>query len=266
MPCYAWLTDPHFNFLSQKKVIEFFLTLDCENLDGVFITGDISTGTQVARHLKQLSQIFRKPIYFVLGNHDFYRSSFSLVENQMVGLTKNRSNLHYITNSEPISLSPDTALIGHDGWYDAGWRSPLTNLVFIWDWFFISEFRALFSNDDRLEFSRKRAEAAAEVVRMRLRKAFENHSTVMFLTHFPPWPEADPCSHSLLERFWHPYNSSRVMAKMLEAEMLQRPEKKLIVLAGHTHDDSYVRISDNIEIRVGGAGRGNCEIKDFIIL
>ena len=263
MPKFAWMTDLHMNFLSQKKIAEFVDSVDPE-IDGIIVTGDISTGPQVSEHLRHLEEKLRKPIWFILGNHDFYRSSFAKIEKQMDLLKEHSPNLIYLTSSGVIPLTQNIGLIGHDGWYDAAWKEPLTSLVFIWDWFCIADFRALFSNKERLGLSRERAEQAAMVVRERLRQALSTYSTVILATHFPPWPEADPCSFSISEKFWHPYNSSRVMGEMLSLEMSAHPDKKLIVLAGHTHGDSHISVGKNIDVRVGGAARGSCSVKEYL--
>ena len=96
MAHFIWLTDPHFNFLTKSKLIEFFLYLESLRPDGIFISGDISTGPKVIQHLQYLEKIINKPIYFVLGNHDYYRSSFSEI-NQSISSINNK-NLIYLSH------------------------------------------------------------------------------------------------------------------------------------------------------------------------
>lgn len=243
-------------------MIEFFLFLSRDKIDGIFLGGDISTGPDVVKHLRMLEGIVQKPIYFITGNHDNYRTSFASIDYQIELLTKNNSNLIYLTKTEPISLTNEVALIGDSNWCDGRWKEPLTNFVFVWDWFFISEFRALFFNSERLQLARDLADESAARVRQKLIKAFETHKKVVLSIHFPGWPVAS--SISLLERFWHPYNSSKVMGEMLEAEMRLRPDKKLTVLAGHVHQECKMKISDNIEMIVGGASRGKCQVQEYL--
>ena len=258
---YFWITDSHFNFVAKTKLIGFFIDLQCAVPYGIFITGDISTGPLVAKHLQCMAKIVHCPIYFVLGNHDAYRASFEEVEKSIVRLTKSEQNLVYMTNSDPIELSSDVAVIGHDGWYDAKWRDPYTPLIFIWDFFFIKDFRSLFSNKERMDVVRERAKRASESIAEKLKLALKDHSTVYLLTHIPPWPNV---GRWLIDKFWMPYNSSKVIADEIVNIMNQHKDKNLIVLAGHSHLRRRAIISDNIELRVGFAKHGQTIIEEVI--
>lgn len=262
---YIWLTDTHFTYLKKSELVQFLVELEAHKADGIFLTGDISNGTNINKHLHWLANIVKVPVYFVLGNHDFYRTSFEQVENSMVGLMAEHSNLCYLTlTPEPIQLSENTALIGHDGWYDAGWREPSTSLVFISDWFLIREFRRLFTIEEVLELIRARARQAATFLDMSLRKALETNSTVYLLTHFPPWPEQHEWWGKLTEWFWQPYNSSKIVADAVSSVMKDYPDKKVIILAGHTHNRRVVHPTPNIEQRVGAANLGKATIQEII--
>lgn len=263
---YIWLTDTHFNFLSEPDLISFYLKLEVEKADGIFLTGDISTGPHLVKHLLWLEKVVRTKIYFVLGNHDYYRSSFKDIEMKMNNVMQVSENIHYLSALEPISLTNDTALIGHDGWYDARWRNPITPFVFIWDWYFIKDFRALFGSEERMYSTREKASIAAQFIENSLRKAFKNHSTVYMLTHFPPWPQVSDKYYGLIEKFWTPYNSSKVMSDCVEKVMLEYPGKNLIILAGHSHIERRQQITKNIELRVGAANFGQTRIEQIILI
>lgn len=266
MKSFAWITDPHFNCISMSKRIEFFAQLSRLKVDGILITGDISDGLNLPVDLQMLADFCKQPIYWTHGNHDYYRSSFSAVQDCASILMKNNSNMHYLGVCQPISLTPEVALIGHDGWYDARWRDPLTSLVFLCDWLMIKEFRELSTYDERIEMSRQRAQVSAQYIKKSLLKAFETHSTVMLMTHFPPWPQAAPCYNRITERFWLPYNSCKIIADTIDEVMAGLQDKKLQVYSGHTHDECSVRIAHNIEIRVGRAKRGQSFVQDIILV
>jgi len=263
---YIWLTDTHFNFLDQAALLGFFLSLEEKKADGIFLTGDVSTGPHLVKHLNLLEKVVKTPVYFVLGNHDYYRATFSEIENSMVELMQSNSRLHYLSVSDPISLSDDVAVIGHDGWYDAGWRAPVTPAIFVWDWYFIKDFRALFGTEERMNLVRARATKAMEFIIENLEKAFKKHSTAYMLTHFPPWPEESDRFYGLLEKFWMPYNSSKMMADALVKIMEKYSDKKLVILAGHTHIKRKIQISSNIEMRVGDAEFGKPQIQKIILI
>jgi predicted phosphodiesterase len=254
---YFWLTDTHFNFLSKEKLISYFIEIQSRHPDGIFLTGDISTGSQLIQHLQWMSGIIHCPIYFVLGNHDFYRSDFLTVNQSIISLMKTNKNLLYLNICDPITLSKNVGIIGDNGWYDARWREPHTSLVFCFDYFFIKDFRSLIFNKDRLSLVRQKADESALHIEFKLRDALKEYSTVYLLTHIPPWPESQNNWGGLESKFWMPYNSSKVTADMLLAIMDENPNKKLIILSGHVHaKKTYTKyISHNIECVIGQADR-----------
>src|SRR5947209_18601256 len=68
----AWATDIHLNFVTASEVAEFCERIVRASCDALIITGDIAEGTSIASYLKTLATHVPMPIYFVLGNHDFY--------------------------------------------------------------------------------------------------------------------------------------------------------------------------------------------------
>jgi predicted MPP superfamily phosphohydrolase len=75
----GWLTDIHLNFVSSPKRAEFYAQVRQENLDALLLGGDIGEAHSVTKLLAEVADGLQIPIYFVLGNHDFYRGSFATV-------------------------------------------------------------------------------------------------------------------------------------------------------------------------------------------
>ena len=73
MARYGWLTDIHLNFLSPAQRRQFYACLRAAELDGLLIGGDIGEAPSVVHYLTELEEAFPGMIYFVLGNHDFYK-------------------------------------------------------------------------------------------------------------------------------------------------------------------------------------------------
>jgi 3',5'-cyclic-AMP phosphodiesterase len=264
MKSYIWLTDTHFNFLNHVSLISFFQKLKKIEADGIFLTGDISNGSHVISHLELLQKETGVALYFTLGNHDFFRTFISEMKQSLRNLQNEK--LIYLTQQKPITLAPGIGLIGHDGWYDAGWRNPLTPFIFLWDWYFIKDFRSLFGTKERMALIRSLASEAEEFISKNLEAALEKYSTVYLLTHFPPWPEESDKFYGLLEKFWMPYNSSKLVADSILQIMKKHPNKKLIILSGHTHIGGRKNIATNIELRVGSAELGKPEIQEIILI
>ena len=73
----AWLTDIHFTYVPPANREAFYTTLAAEKLDALLIGGDIGESETPAAFLKEIEDRLSLPIYFVLGNHDYYHSSIA---------------------------------------------------------------------------------------------------------------------------------------------------------------------------------------------
>jgi Icc protein len=73
----AWLTDIHLDFLSPQKVKAFCRNIVEHNPEAVLIGGDIGDARTIKVYLRILEDELCRPIYFVLGNHDYYRGSIA---------------------------------------------------------------------------------------------------------------------------------------------------------------------------------------------
>src|SRR5258708_6882468 len=114
----AWLTDPHLNFLRRKDGSEFCVRLAAENLDALLIGGDIGEADSVGWFLSELETAVSAPIYFVLGNHDFYRGSIREVRAGIASQAGASRRLPWLPASGVVPLTETTALVGHDSWAD----------------------------------------------------------------------------------------------------------------------------------------------------
>src|ERR1700737_2061617 len=135
----AWLTDIHLNFLEPPEVEKFLGEVRAAGPDTVLLTGDISDARDVVHRLAQLEAAIERPVYFVLGNHDFYGGSIHEVREAVRQLCRDRPNLHYLTGADPIELVPGTGLIGHDGWADARFGDYERSFVMMNDYKLIAE-------------------------------------------------------------------------------------------------------------------------------
>lgn len=258
MVLHLWISDSHFDLLSAKDYFKFVSNL---HGDSLILTGDISTGRTLIDHLTILATNYTKPIYFILGNHDLWRKFRHVIQDDIKKLQEEFSHLHYLTNEDITSLTSEVALVGDDGWYDSGYQKPYVPFVFYWDWYYILDFRALFSISERYQLMTQWATAAAKRIKSKLISAFAKHKLVYLATHMPVWPEK---VDNLSSFFWKPYNSSKIIAQAIEEVMEQYPDKNLIVLAGHTHDYRREKITNNIELRVAEVRCGAPSISEEI--
>jgi hypothetical protein len=70
----AWATDIHLNFLDAAARRGFLESLG-KQAGAVAISGDIGESPDIEGHLLEMEEVLQRPIYFVLGNHDFYHGS-----------------------------------------------------------------------------------------------------------------------------------------------------------------------------------------------
>lgn len=250
MQRYAWLSDTHMNL----SVLPFLKRLHILGIkkaapDGLFITGDISSGRYLESDLRFLANNFSGPIYFVLGNHDYHGRHMASVHADVERLCSEYSNLVWMTKSKVISLNQDVALIGTEGWYDAALGDP-SLLKYTTDWFLTFDFMSVSSHQERIEIWKEMAQASARLIEERLILALENHKTVYVLTHVPPWKEATRAVGTMMEPFWLPYNTNTVLGATIERVVEGRKKKRVVVLAGHTHTPCRIRVSNSIECAV----------------
>lgn len=244
---YLWITDPHLLPWNRYKMLNTILD---EKPRAVFITGDISYGPTLIQDLEFLGKRAGRPIYFTLGNHDYHWSSFNSVHEKVRSLCKEYKNLIWMTDSGPVSITDEVAIIGTEGWYDVRVGNPLF-IKYTFDWFLTKDFKILPSMEKRIEAFRKIASEGAEIISAKLESALKKNKTIYLLTHFPPWKEANRCDSWISETFWEPYNTNLQLGKSLEKVMENHKKRNLIVLCGHTHSSMQIHVSRNIECRVG---------------
>src|SRR5271166_1954693 len=136
---YLWQTDTH---LFPWMRYDMLNAIRDAKPHGVFLTGDISNGPTLIGDLRFMAKRAGRPIYFVLGNHDYWFSSIEKVHNNLKQICDEYKNLIWMDSSEPIALSEEVGLIGCRGWYDARVGNP-NFIKCTFDWFLIKELREL---------------------------------------------------------------------------------------------------------------------------
>ena len=113
-----WLTDIHLNFLTLENRMEFYQRIIAASGDKILISGDIAEAPSLSKILKEMAEAIKKPIYFVLGNHDYYRGQIDSLRQEMHKLTQNEPPLHWLPVSGVHDLGNQTILLGEDCWAD----------------------------------------------------------------------------------------------------------------------------------------------------
>jgi predicted MPP superfamily phosphohydrolase len=258
----AWLTDIHLNFLRPPQREDFLVRVRDAQPNAVLISGDIGEAHDVVAFLSQIVLAWPCPIYFVLGNHDFYFGSIAEVRGRIQNLCREEPRLHYLTQLGVVDLAPGIGLVGHDGWADAQLGDYERSTVMMNDYRLIAEL-AGYNKQSRQSVLRAMGQEAADHVRRVLIDAFARYADAFLITHVPPLREA--CWHEgrTSNDEWLPHFTCQAVGEAILEIMRPRPDRRLTVLCGHTHSGGETQPLPNVQIITGGAVYGAPEIQRF---
>ena len=261
MPRLAWATDVHFEFAPVDVVAAF-----CERIielapDGLLLTGDIAQATSVERYLRALDRVLPMPIYFVLGNHDFYHGSIRDVRAEIEALAAQSPHLVWMNRAGVVPIGNDTGLVGHDGWADARCGDYASSPVLLNDYRLIRELTGLSADERRAVLEQLGDEAATHFARV-LPRALADHRHVIAITHVPPFPEASWYRGRIADPQWLPHFCAAAVGEVFVNVMDAHPDRDLLVLCGHTHTGGPVQIRPNLRVLVGSAVYGKPEVQE----
>jgi 3',5'-cyclic-AMP phosphodiesterase len=253
----VWLTDIHLNFL-DAVAMRTFLASVAQKADVVAISGDIAESRDVCHYLRRVEEIIQKPIYFVLGNHDFYRGSIPQVRRMVTDVAGESQYLKYLTAMGVVELTPNTAIVGHDGCADGRLGSLHHSDVILSDHMLIAELLSCWNgvsvDKRKLEpILHALADETARHFEAVLPEAVAKYRQVIAVTHVPPfreaaWHQGQPSSDSFL-----PFFASKIVGDIMKKVMQAHPNSSLLVLCGHTHGGGELQVADNLRVLTGEA-------------
>jgi 3',5'-cyclic AMP phosphodiesterase CpdA len=259
----AWATDIHLNFVGQEQIVEFCRSIKKEEPDALLITGDIGEAHDVHRHLQLIGELVSVPVYFVLGNHDYYGSSIAEIRERVTSMSRSISALTYLSVAGIVALSENTCFIGHDGWADGRFGDYAHSQVMLNDYRMIQELRDL-SRRELLKRLHALGDEAADHFRSVLPQALTDFHHVIVATHVPPFREA--CWHegNISNDEYLPHFACKAVGKVLAAAIRKRPDRRMTVLCGHTHSSGEAQILGNLTVKTGGATYGRPALNEII--
>ncbi|HIA03728.1 MAG TPA: hypothetical protein EYN66_17785, partial [Myxococcales bacterium] len=184
-----WVTDIHLNFVNEDGANAFAQAIRNQAPQVLLVGGDIAEAHDVEHWLRWLVKAVEVPVYFVLGNHDYYRGSIAGVRETVRALCSVVDGLTWLSEQGPISLTEQTALIGHGCWGDGRLGDFLRSSVMLNDYVLIRELSGSIPMQ-RLEQLHRLGDEAAAHLRTSLEAALKSHQHVLALTHVPPFREA----------------------------------------------------------------------------
>ena len=266
----TWLSDIHLDFLSKNSRNAFYKLVKKRNSDAILISGDIATSKGLKKVLREMESYFKCPIYFVLGNHDYYGSSIEEIRDEMQELSVNSKRLFWLPEAGVVPLIDSCALIGHGGWADGGFGDFINSNVTLHDYSAIKELTGL-SKINLLKRLNTTALDATSSIMESLELALLQFENVIMITHVPPFQESCIYKNRTSDINWVPHFSSKVMGLMLSTLMEKYPSKKLTVLCGHTHGNEVInidplvtKIKSNIIVKTANAVYKNPHVQEVL--
>ncbi len=256
----AWLTDLHLPFVNDYE--RFFESLAALPADAFVITGDIADAPRTPLYLRSLVLFVDKPVYFVYGNHDLYHGSVEKARAEARLLCVSTPNLHYLSDGAVIELTPQTALIGHDGWADGRFGNWAMSYLELNDYYLIKEL-AVRTKAERLNGIQALAAEAAAAITEGLTQAMASYAHVIVATHVPPFREV--CWHAgkIGDDDGLPHFSSKVFGEAILKVAAAHPESRVTVLCGHTHNPAKAQIAPNVYAIAGEAEYGRTAVQEI---
>ena len=274
MPRLVWLTDLHLNFVTEDQIPPLAEEIRNQKPSAVLIGGDLGEADSWEAYLHQLDELLRVPLYFVLGNHDYYGGSIHAVRERARQFNGESNRLHWLPASGFISLDSQTALVGHGGWGDARAADFFRSRVLLNDYYLISELKAAAGipvdqtnwpggepsavlNTGLANKLHELGDETARHFREVVPRALERHEHVIVLMHVPPFREA--CWHDgrISDDNWAPHFCSIAAGEALTDIMKRHPLKKMTVLCGHTHSRGEAWPLPNLTVYTGQAKYGH---------
>lgn len=251
----AWCTDVHFNLVGASRTADFGRSL-AEGSDACLLTGDIAEADSLVSLLSAFAGAYGKPVYFVLGNHDFYGSSFAKVRAAVTALCSTFPLLNWLGDGRVHQVGT-SELCGVDGWYDAqlGDRDSRLRMS---DFDLIADLKRIDYHRQLLaKFAELGQESAVEARETLARTAGRQ---VIFATHVPPYKGATWHKGKNSEVGWLPFMSNKALGFVLSEFADSRPNTTLTTLCGHTHSPGRYQDRPNHVVLTGKAEYGRPQL------
>ncbi|MFI4955609.1 MAG: metallophosphoesterase family protein [Gammaproteobacteria bacterium] len=263
----AWLTDIHLNFLEKAERGLFYEKIIDSRVDGVLISGDIAEAPSLISIMEEMADKVGKPIYFILGNHDYYRGSVEEMHNSLTSLTESNDKLFWLPASGFRHIGTNTILVGQDGWADGRLGDYKNSRVVLNDSRLIADLfqENILGKYQLLDKMQQLADKDAFELKMNLIDACHlSPKKIIVLTHVPPYRET--CIHEgkISDDDWLPFFGSKVVGDVLMEIAQNNPCIDFLVLCGHTHSKAMFQPLDNLIVKTGEAEYYEPQVQEVI--
>lgn len=259
-----WMSDLHFDQAPARDCRKLLSDLKNAEYDAAVITGDTAASATLVQHLKALAHACApRPLFVVLGNHDFYGSSLYTTRAEVRVLCQKVTNLHHLQDHGAVWLNRHAVLLGHHGWADArcGWGSK--TCIRNPDHWCIDDFRKL-DQAGRFDLMAELGNASTSRIRQNLNTVLRQADTLIVATHVPAFQTSAHYNGTPCGPCHSPHYVHASLGGLLIGAARHNHEKQFTALSGHTHSEVQEQILANLKSRVAGAKRGNPRIQGIL--
>jgi len=224
----------------------------------------IADAVNLGYHLSLFASL-QVPVYFVLGNHDFYQGSFASVDEVARKACRKHPNLVHLGQGEIIRLTNKTSLIGHRGWADGRAGVGDRSNTRLNDHLLIENLK---DREPEVLFAILNAlgDRSADYMRTKAEEALLGCRQLLIATHVPPFPQAALYQEKPSGPEFAPHFVNVAMGGVLLELAQHYPDKNLTVLAGHTHHAAYYSPRPNLVVKVAAGRYGHPAIAEVLTL
>lgn len=262
----AWATDVHFDHAEPYGVEALVHAVEAAGADGLVLTGDIAEAPSLIPYLERLGEGLEVPLWFVLGNHDYYRGSIAGVRAELGRWAAGGPGPVWLGAGGVVELAPGVGPVGVDGWSDGRTPTWETSRVMLNDYFLIEELRGWRSREELQGRLRALGEAEAAALAPTLEAALARYPAVIVATHPPPFRGACWYQGKTSDDEWAPHFTAVAVGEVLEAAAARWGGRQLTVLCGHTHGAGEFRPRGNLVVRTGGAVYGRPALAGLLVV
>ena len=263
----AWLTDIHLNFINDEERQKFYADILATSCDALLISGDIAEAPSLTDLLNEMAAQIKKPIYFIVGNHDYYRGTIGDVRKELTTLSAANACLFWLPSSGLQQLPHNTILLGQDGWADGRLGDYQNSTVSLNDSRMIADLfqEKMLGRQQLLQKMQELADLDANALKNDLAEAVKQQpQMIIVLTHVPPFKEASQHMGQISDDHYLPYFSSKTMGELLLSFAQANPSIEFLVLCGHTHSKALYQPCSNLIIKAGTAEYYQPAIQEII--
>ena len=240
---YLWLTDLHVDKLSAADYAGLINSIVAIKADGLWLTGDLGDPPANWFFLETLLHQIKLPIYFVLGNHDYYQQRIADVRKKANQLMDTFKQAHYLTSEAAHIFDEHTLLVGVDGWANTA-DIPLTQPT--WDSERIIDLQSPSLATLQQAMNKRAAVDALLLLKKCQQSIGAATKRVYILTHVPP---------EQARRGQYPVKPvqarravyySYTLGGVLDELRLQYPHIHFYVFSGHVHQNQLYTLGHNL--------------------